>query len=146
MASRMSVKLGLAASIGLLSILSAFLPAAGQATPEQRAQRAAEAWLQLTDSGQYDASWETAARLFKAAIPKDQWARSMAGVRGTLGAVKARRLLGARPMKTLPGAPDGDYVVLQYEASFDNKQRAIETITPMLESDGQWRVSGYYVQ
>jgi len=48
-------------------------------------------------------------------------------------------------MTSLPGAPDGQYVVLRFETSFDNKAKAIETVTPMLD-DGTWRVSGYYVQ
>jgi hypothetical protein len=47
---------------------------------------------------------------------------------------------------TLPGAPDGEYVVIQYETSFENKKSAIETITPMLDEDGRWRVSGYYIK
>ena len=45
-----------------------------------------------------------------------------------------------------PGAPDGEYVVIQYEASFENKASAVETITPMLDKDGQWRVSGYFMK
>jgi hypothetical protein len=43
-------------------------------------------------------------------------------------------------------APDGEYVVIQFEASFENKKSAIETVTPMLDKDGNWRVSGYYVK
>jgi hypothetical protein len=46
----------------------------------------------------------------------------------------------------LPGAPDGQYVVIQFETSFENKHNAVETVTPMLEPNGQWRVSGYYIR
>ncbi|MGB5422961.1 MAG: DUF4019 domain-containing protein [Desulfobacterales bacterium] len=28
----------------------------------------------------------------------------------------------------------------------ENKASAVETITPMLDKDGQWRVSGYYIK
>jgi hypothetical protein len=45
----------------------------------------------------------------------------------------------------LPGAPDGEYVVIQFESSFEKKKSAVETVTPMLEKDGKWRVSGYYI-
>lgn len=48
--------------------------------------------------------------------------------------------------KKLPGAPDGEYVVIQYESSFEHKQSAVETVTPMLDKDGKWRVSGYYIK
>jgi len=46
----------------------------------------------------------------------------------------------------LPGAPDGEYVVIQYETSFKNKRSSIETVTPILGKDGVWRVSGYFIK
>jgi hypothetical protein len=45
-----------------------------------------------------------------------------------------------------PGAPDGKYVVIRYETSFRNKKAATETVTPMLDADGRWRVSGYFIK
>jgi len=47
---------------------------------------------------------------------------------------------------TLPGAPDGEHVVIQFDSSFTNKKTAVETITPMFDKDGVWRVSGYYIK
>ncbi len=44
------------------------------------------------------------------------------------------------------GAPDGEYVVIQFETSFEHKRSAIETVTPMMDRDGKWRVSGYYIK
>ena len=49
-------------------------------------------------------------------------------------------------MTSLPGAPDGEYVVIQFDTSFTNKKVAVETVTPMKDEDGIWRVSGYYVK
>ena len=42
--------------------------------------------------------------------------------------------------------PDGQYVVFQFDTQFESKRAAIETVTPMLDTDGQWRVSGYFVR
>jgi hypothetical protein len=47
---------------------------------------------------------------------------------------------------SLPGAPDGEYVVIQFETSFENKNDAVETVTPMKDEDGKWRVSGYFIR
>ena len=58
----------------------------------------------------------------------------------------SRKLKGAQYETSLPGAPDGEYVVIQYDTSFENKQSAVETITPTLDKDGQWRVSGYFIR
>jgi hypothetical protein len=49
-------------------------------------------------------------------------------------------------MTSLPGAPDGEYVVIQFMSSFENKRFAIETVTPMKDKDAKWRVSGYYMR
>ena len=58
--------------------------------------------------------------------------------REPLGKVLSRNLKSAVFTKTLPGAPDGKYVIIQYYSSFEHKQSAVETITPMLEKDGKW--------
>ena len=60
--------------------------------------------------------------------------------------MKSRTLKSATFARTLPGAPDGEYVVIQYETAFENKAAAVETITPMLDKDGSWRISGYYIK
>jgi hypothetical protein len=36
--------------------------------------------------------------------------------------------------------------VIHYQSSFEHKKSATETVTPMLDNDGQWRVSGYYIK
>ncbi len=49
-------------------------------------------------------------------------------------------------MTSMPGAPDGEYVIIQFESSFANKKSAVETVTPMKDENGVWRVSGYYIK
>ena len=57
------------------------------------------------------------------------------------------RKVKSKDYKTsLPGAPEGEYVVIQFKTSFENKKRSIETVTPMIDDDGKWRVSGYYIK
>ena len=117
-----------------------------QQAPEQLAQQSAESWLALVDSGKYAESWQQAASLFKAHVSKDDWQKMLSATLGPLGKNTSRKLRSAKYATSLPGAPDGEYVVIQYESSFEHKQSAIETITPMLEKDGQWRVSGYFIK
>ena len=110
------------------------------------AQKSAEQWLALVDAGNYAESWKTAAGFFQAAVPQDQWGHTIATVRGPLGDLVSRKLKSAHYTKSLPGAPDGEYVVLQFDTSFANKKAAVETVTPMLDADGTWKVSGYYIK
>jgi hypothetical protein len=97
-------------------------------------------------AGRYAESWEEAAKLFRGAMKKEDWKKSLTDVRTPLGKRITRKLLAKKYTTTLPGAPDGKYVVIQYETSFENKKTAIETITPMLDEDGRWRVSGYFIK
>jgi Protein of unknown function (DUF4019) len=131
----------------LLLALCLLVPAAYADEKEDvaKAQRAATVWLALTDGGKYAESWDSAAALFKAAITKPDWERAVKAARSPLGALKSRTLKSATFARSLPGAPTGEYVVIQFDAQFD-KAAAIETITPMREKDGSWRVSGYYIK
>ncbi|MDH3746344.1 MAG: DUF4019 domain-containing protein [Acidobacteriota bacterium] len=112
---------------------------------EEQAIAAAEAWLGLVDAGDYSKSWEGAAALFRKAVTQQQWIQSLNGVRKPLGRLVSRRVKSKQYLTQLPGAPDGDYVVIQFAASFENKKTAVETVTPMLD-DGVWKVSGYFIK
>jgi len=114
--------------------------------PEEEAQKSAEQWLALVDAGKFAESWKTAAGYFQAAVSQEQWEHSLGAVRKPLGDLVSRKLKSAKYAKSLPGAPDGEYVVLQFDTSFANKKTAIETVTPMLDKDGQWKVSGYFIK
>ncbi len=114
--------------------------------PEKKGTQAAESWLALVDAGEYGQSWEEAAVFFKSAVPKEDWERSLEAFRTPLGAVVSRSVTSATYATSLPGAPDGEYVVIQFETSFANKKAAVETVTPMKDPDGAWRVSGYYIK
>jgi hypothetical protein len=40
---------------------------------------------------------------------------------------------------SLPGVPDGQYAVLQFNFKFAHKANAVETVT-MMRQDGMWKV------
>jgi hypothetical protein len=113
---------------------------------EAAAVAAAEAWLALVDNGEYDTSWDEAASFFRAAVEKEKWAEMMQSFRQPFGANLSREVKSKRYRTSLPGAPDGEYVIIQFKSSFENKKSGLETVTPMLDQDGTWRVSGYYIK
>ena len=142
----MKSRTGLVLSLTILSILFSMGALHANEVAEKAAITAFGAWLSLVDEGNYAESWNQAAVLFKAAVTKEQWQTMVKAVRAPLGKVVARKLKSKQYTKTLPGLPDGEYVVIQYETMFEKKQSAIETVTPMLDKDGKWRVSGYYIK
>jgi hypothetical protein len=110
------------------------------------AQTAAAAWLVLVDTAKYPSSWEQSAGIFKASIGQSRWVQAVQAARAPLGALQSRELKSSTFTHTLPGAPDGDYVVVTYVSQFQNRANAIEIVTPLREKDGVWRVSGYLVK
>jgi hypothetical protein len=137
----------LIATLALVCLLCAqsVLPQPQQ-KPEELARKSAEAWLALTDSGKYAESWGQASTMFQSAVTQQKWVDMVTPVRKPLGKVVSRTLKSATYTKSLPNAPAGEYVVIQFNTDFENKKGSIETITPMLDKDGQWRVSGYYIK
>jgi hypothetical protein len=139
-------KMKLLASVATLAVLIGAFQASVADTPEASAEAAAQTWLGLVDAGDFAKSWDTSSRYFRNSVPQSQWASQVSAVRGPLGAVKSRRIASAKFARSLPGAPDGEYVVITFSTSFEHKAEATETVTPVKDPDGQWRVSGYFVR
>ncbi|HEV8320292.1 MAG TPA: DUF4019 domain-containing protein [Myxococcota bacterium] len=142
----MKRKIGLAAaSVGAALAVGLAAIGGAAATPEEDARKAADAWLKLVDDAQYGKAYDAAAALLKSAAKKADFEAAVEKARAPLGKVKSRTLKSATATKSLPGAPAGDYVVIQFDLAAE-KGAAVETITPMLEKDGKWRVSGYFLK
>ena len=136
----------IACLVAVALALSVITAIAQDSDKEQTAVLAAEKWLRMVDEGKYSDSWQEAAEYFRNAINQEQWNQSLRAVRKPLGKIVARQMKTATYTTSLPGAPDGEYVVIQFDTSFENKKAAIETVTPMMDQDRMWRVSGYYIK
>jgi hypothetical protein len=130
----------------VLSLCLSGLCAHAEDSSEKSAQMAAETWLGQVDVGNYAASWREASPYFQGAVTEQVWAASLNGVRKPLGKVMSRKLQSAQHTKSVPGAPDGNYIVMQFDTHFENKQAAIETVTFLQEKDGKWKAAGYYIK
>jgi len=107
---------------------------------------AAQKWLVRIDAGEYSESWKEASVIFQGGVTEPAWENSMNTFRKPLGVVVSRQLRSSQVLTELPGAPDGQYVVMQFDTSFANKKSAVETVTFDLESDEQWKSSGYFIK
>lgn len=126
--------------------ITAFADSDKKSGPEDEAQRAAIQWLALVDEGKYGASWDEASSLFKEGITRSNWEKALQTARAPFGGLKSRKVKSSTFTRTMPGYPDGEYVILQYETELEKKASAVETITPERDKNGIWRVSGYYIK
>ncbi len=110
------------------------------------ATAAADGWLRIVDQKQYGASWDSAATLFKGAVTREQWSQAAAQARSSAGAIGTREKPTAQFTTQLPGAPAGQYVVLQYRSTAGPGHTATETVTAMFDGTRGWRIAGYFVR
>ena len=120
--------------------------AADETIDTSDAMAAANAWLALVDRGRGRESYELGAESFRNGVEQLKWEVAVDTVRNTLGSVVARKLRSATYTRTLPGAPDGEYVVIYFDTRFERKALATELVTTGREKDGAWRVGGYWVK
>lgn len=111
----------------------------------QGSEHAAAEQLRLLDHGRYPESWAGASEAFRKGVARDDWAREAGNARAPLGTVSSRKLRSLSYATTLPGMPDGDYVTFLYDSNFANKTGVAESVIAQRESDGIWRLTGYFI-
>jgi len=127
-------------------LLSGGLIHAAEPRAEETAQAPAMEWLTLVDKGKYVECGEKMSPGFKKEVSKRKWKSTIKKIRGPVGKCVSRKLKSGEYLKELPGAPEGEYVVLQYESAFERKPAATEKVTLILGQDLVWRVSSYAVK
>ena len=115
-------------------------------TGSDKALSTAKAWLSLIDSGNYSGSWKDASTYFQATLSEQNWVSALRAVRKPLGELVGRSILTSQEFRSLPGVPDGKYIVMNFETAFEHKKSAVETLTFMLDKDGKWRAAGYFIK
>ena len=108
-------------------------------------QTDALAWLGLVDKMDYAESWTEASAGFRAHVTETAWEDAAKKARTPLGDLKARVFSKITLSKSLPGVPDGDYAVVQFQTVFANKAQAVETVTLTMEN-GAWHSAGYFIR
>ncbi|MGC2398533.1 MAG: DUF4019 domain-containing protein [Acidobacteriaceae bacterium] len=115
------------------------------AADEQAAERQALGFLGYLDNGRFADSYAYTGMLIRSSLDQQTFASKVENARAGVGALQGRDLIDASYTTSVPGAPEGQYVILHYHASFANRPDAVETITLAL-AKGYWRVSGYYIK
>ena len=142
-------RFALPAFIGLALLLPA-ARAEDHASAKQAAVASMQSWLTEVDQGQYAQSWKDASAAFQKAASSAQWVALSTSVRTPLGKCKERKLASAEYLTEIPnpaGQPlKGEFVVAQFDTSFENMAYTIETVCFEKAPDGTWKSSGYFIK
>jgi Protein of unknown function (DUF4019) len=115
------------------------------ATEERAAERQALGFLGYLDHQRFADSYAYTGMLIRTQVDRSSFSAQVEKARAGTGALLTRELMDATYATSVPGAPEGQYVVLHYHSSFADKQEAVETLT-LAFAKGYWRVSGYYIK
>jgi len=130
-------------TLSVLAMLCLFSGAAVAQTPDAREE--AKAWLSTVDAGNYAESWEQAGEYFQEAMSQAEWVEALNNVRAPLGESLNRVVTESTQHDSLPGVPDGQYMILLFDSQFEHLDPAIETLT-LVNEEREWRVLGYYIR
>ena len=103
-------------------------------------------WLALLDAGKFGAAWDVSSAHLKSVVTRQKWVTEITQVRKPLGKLRTRKAEKFARAHSLPGAPDGDYSIVEFESVYANGKQATEQVIWMFEADSVWRVSGYFVR
>lgn len=110
---------------------------------EDAVRAAAEKWLALIDQGKYKDAYRQSSQHVRARATAEEWEPQLRAMREPAGALKSRTFSSAKAAKGMAGAPDGEYVVIQFAAAFEKKATATETV--MMSREGAWKAAGYFI-
>ncbi len=111
---------------------------------DREAIQAGLKWLALIDGGNSGFAWDEASKQLKSTVTRKQFIAGMRDARKTFGKLESRSAVKFARSHELPGAPSGDYAIIEYEAKFLGGKRMAEQLVWTLEEQDTWRVAGYY--
>jgi len=119
-----------------------------QPTPgdDRESIEAAGKWLTLLDAGKMGIAWDSASAHLKSVVTRKKWITEIQSARKPFGKLDKRTATRFARSHSLPGAPEGDYSIIEFDSVYANGKKATEQVIWMLEKDEVWRVSGYYIR
>lgn len=121
------------------------VPVSAQAAVTPEIAEDALSWLALLDNSAWAESWQAAGAMFKSQVSEADWTTAVRTVREPIGAFVSRTPQSAERSNSLPGAPDGEYWMVQYQSVFANRQDATETVV-LAREGSDLKVIGYFVR
>ncbi len=107
--------------------------------------RHARAWIRHIDGGDPGTAWDASSDLMKAGTAKADWEKAVKPL-SVFGKVKSRTPTSIVFAVKMPGMPDGQYAIINYDTAFSGKEKTVESVILRRETDGLWLGVGYRVQ
>jgi len=105
----------------------------------------AREFAQMIDSRKAEAAYAQASTLLRVSRDQQEWSQTINRSYALLGPVQERTLVAVRSVQTFPKLPDGEYLIVQFNAQTAHKSKAAEVI--LLHQQGSdWLVADYSIR
>ena len=102
----------------------------------------AERFVSLIDNQEYQTAYQATSNLLRLTTTEDEWIDNREVSAALLGEVLERELVSVKERDHYPGLPDGDYLIVYFEARTELKKAAAEVL--LLTKDvHQWAICKY---
>ena len=99
----------------------------------------------MIDSRKAEAAYAQASTLLRVSRDQQEWSQTINRSYALLGPVQERTLVAVRSVQTFPKLPDGEYLIVQFNAQTAHKSKAAEVI--LLHQQGSdWLVADYSIR
>lgn len=130
----------------MLLLLTLTTPAKAEMLAHEALEEKATNYLKLLDQGLYEKAWFDMSEIFHGLNIPQLWEKRQATIRTAYGAMYSRRLHHISYRQTYNLSPDGQYVIVQFKSSFQNKLDIIETIVLDCRVDSECSVREYIIR
>lgn len=120
----------LAINLAILCLALSCLAAASWAGEPSRdaLMDKADSFLGLLDQGLYDEAWLTTSPHFQGLTNHQAWLFKQRLIRSAYGRLVSREFSRLDYRRSYLHSPDGEYAIIQFKSTFDNKTHTVETI------------------
>lgn len=106
----------------------------------------ARSFLNLLDLGQKDEAWDAMSPMFQTLNDPFRWKRRQQAIRSTYGNLSSRDIHRISYRQTYALSPDGDYVIIQFKSSYQNKVETRETVVLDCRTSSACSIREYIIQ
>lgn len=112
----------------------------------EQAEKQAHNWMDTIDKGDAESSWNEMSSIFTQQLSAEDWKLSIQGMQMYFGKVGQRKIKSSNYKTSSYGAPNGDYVDVEFSTDYANAAGRKEVVTMVRDQDGQWKVAGFSIE
>jgi len=121
-------------------------PVTAEVPPPDQLSIQAARYLELLDQYRFGETWQEMSTLFQALGNQNHWQRRQKIIRSTYGSLVSRQFYRIDYRQSYSLSPDGQYVIVQFKSSYQNKAETIESVVFDCSTSSECSIREYVIR